>query len=65
MFSTLRAEMSRKNVTCKNLAELFEMTPQTISFKMNGKSGFTLDEAKKIKDFLGVEMSIDELFEKE
>ena len=67
MYQTLKAEMARKNITNKSLATLLGKTEQTISFKMNGKNketGFTLDEASKIKDFLEVDMSLDELFEK-
>ena len=67
MYPTLRAEMARKNVTNKDLASLLGRTEQTISFKMNGKNidtGFTLDEAIKIRDYLDVTIPIDELFEK-
>ena len=65
MYPNLRAEMARKNVTLSWLADQIGMNVSTLSEKMNGKAKFTLDEAKKIKKALDVDLSIDELFEKE
>lgn len=64
MYSTLKAEMARKSVTIKNLAESLGKREATISNKINGKSDFTLSEAKEIKEILSVEMPLDELFNK-
>ena len=68
MYPTLRAEMARKNIMNKDIATLLGKTEQTISIKMNGKNietGFTLDEAIKIRDYLDVDIPLDELFVKE
>lgn len=65
MYSTLKAEMARKSVTIKNLADHLEKRVATISNKINGKSDFTVPEAVEIKRFLDVSMPIDELFKKE
>lgn len=65
MYNTLRAEMARKGITSSNIATVLKKTKSTISLKINGKNDFTLREAVKIRDFLGVDMSIDELFKEE
>lgn len=65
MYPNLRAEMARKNVTLSWLADQIKMHVSTLSEKMNGKANFSLDEAKKIKKALGVDLSIDDLFYKE
>lgn len=62
MYPNLRAELARKGWTNGKLAELLDMAPSNLSPKLNGKFDFTLSEARKIKNLLGVEMSIDELF---
>ena len=63
MYPNLRAEMARKSVTSNDIATALGVRPATISWKLNGKSDFSLAEAKKIKERLGVEMTLDELFE--
>lgn len=65
MYPNLRAEMARKNVTMEMLANHLGVRINTISDKMTGKiqSGFTFREAKLIKEFLGVDMPLEELFE--
>lgn len=67
MYPNLRAEMARKRVRNNDLAELLGLSPARISEKLNGnaKNGFSLDEAEKIRDFLGVVMPLEELFERE
>ena len=63
MFPTLQAEIARKGWAASYLAELVGMVPSNLSAKMKGKYGFSLEDAKKIKKALGVDMSIDQLFE--
>lgn len=63
MFSNLRAEMARKNITGQELAERIGITNGTFSQKFNGKSDFTLKEAKAIKEALGTDLTIEALFE--
>ena len=65
MYPNLRAELARKNMSIPQLAELTGIKTTTLYDKYNGRSDFTLDEAVKIRDCLGLDMSIDELFRKE
>lgn len=62
MFSNLRAEMARKNITGYELAEKIGITNGTFSQKFNGKNEFTLKEVKAIKEALDTDLSIDVLF---
>lgn len=64
MFPNLRAEMGRKNVDLTTLAEVLGITLQTVSRKFNGKSEWTYNEAIAIKNYLDVDMSVEELFSK-
>lgn len=70
MYPNVRAEMARKNLTQKDIVnELqkrgFTMVVPTFSQKMNKKFEFTFGEAIAIKDILGTEMSLEELFKTE
>ena len=64
MYPNIKAEMARRNITMKKLAEDLGMRLATLSDKMNGKYEFNLDEINRIKTAIGVDMSIDELFER-
>ena len=64
MYPNLRAEMARKNVTIAQVAAALGVQPATISRKMIGTNDFTLTELLAIKDFLKVEMPVEELFKK-
>ena len=64
MYANLRAEMARKRITIKSVAEHLGQGVATISNKINGKSDFTVPEAVEIKKFIAVDMPIDELFKK-
>ena len=65
MYPNLRAELARKDMSIPQLAELTGIKTTTLYDKYNGRSAFTLDEAVLIRDALGLDMSIDELFRKE
>ncbi len=65
MYPNLRAEMARKNINLVALAKMIGMAQTTMYDKFNGRSVFDLDEADAIKDALGVNMSIDDLFAKD
>lgn len=65
MYPNLRAEMARAGVSGAEVAKMLGITAGTFSQKSNGKNEFSLDEAKTIKDMLGVDMPLDELFAKE
>lgn len=62
MYSNLKAEMARNNVTSKDVAIALGKSPSAISAKMTGNANFTLDEAVRIKQLLRVDLPIDELF---
>lgn len=65
MYPNLLAEMARRKITAKELAEKLGVTPTTMSWKLNGKSTFTLEEASQIKVILGTDVLIEELFQSE
>ena len=65
LFPNLRAELARKGMSIPQLADLTGIKTTTLYDKFNGRSAFTLDEAVLIRDALGLDMSIDELFRKE
>ena len=65
MYSNLRAEVVRRNLKLSDVAKKVGLTRTGMSQRMNGKINFTFDEAKKIKSVLGVDMTLEELFEEE
>lgn len=63
MFPNLRAEMARYNIKTKDVAELLDVTPKTMSTKMNSNKGeFTRTEMYKIKTQFFSEFTLDYLF---
>ena len=64
MYSNLKAEMARRDVTITEIAKVLRVRIGTVSVKMR-KGKFTLAEAVKIKKYLGVDMPLEELFEVE
>ena len=62
MYQNLRAELARKGLTLTDVANELGVRLATISDKMNGKYPITLNEAKKIKRFLNVDLPLEELF---
>ena len=65
MYPNLRAELARKNLNITQLAELTGIKITTLYDKFNERTAFTLDEAVLIRDSLHLNMSIDELFQRE
>lgn len=64
MYSNVKAELARKNKTMVDLSFDCGIKYQTLVNKINGKQPLTLEEASRIKSALGVEIPIEELFEK-
>lgn len=62
MYPNLRAEMARKGLSIEKLAELLGITRGTLTAKLAGKRGFSLEEARMIRKILEVQMEYDELF---
>lgn len=67
MYIQLLAVMKAKKITSIQIASLLECRPATISEKLNGvvASGFTFDEAAKIKKVFFPEYDYDYLFARE
>lgn len=64
MFPNLRAEMARKDINLSMLSELTNIPLQRLSGKLSGMRKLTFAEAVLIKDKLGVDMPLEELFER-
>lgn len=50
MFNNLKAEMTRRGVSKKQLAQKLNMSEWTLNRKLNGLSQFTLADMSKIKE---------------
>ena len=50
MFANLRAEMKRHGKTNKDVGKILNISANSVSFKLNGRSPFTLDEIRKLAD---------------
>lgn len=62
MYANVKAEMARKNMTIVDLSNATGIRYQTLADKIRGDSILTVDEALKIKQAIGVDMPIEELF---
>ena len=67
MYPEVRAEMARKNITLKMMAQddRSRCTISTLSLKLNGKASLLFSEACAIKAILKSELPSEELFEPE
>ena len=63
MYRNVDAELKRKGMTRGDLAKKLKSAPSTLSLKFSGKSSITLDEAKRIKEILEVDIPLEILFE--
>lgn len=63
MFSNLRAEMARKQITIIKISELLGVNRDTVSRKLSGKSPLFLNEALLINKELFPNKKITYLFE--
>ena len=64
-YPNLRAEIARRGMTVTSFAQKCGIPVATFHDKINDKSSFTLEEARNIRNTLGADMTIDDLFEKE
>lgn len=62
MFPNLEAEMARSKITQLQMAEMLQVTPTTLSFKLNGKSSLSLKECVLIKQLMFPDKTLDYLF---
>ena len=60
MYNKLKGLMTEKDVTQQELAKKLKMSVSTLNFKINGKSDFTIKEARKIS--LLLEKPMEEIF---
>ncbi len=65
MYPNLEAEIARKGLIKKEIAEQLDYRLATLYDKLNRKTKFTLDEALEIRDEFFPEMEIEYLFEYE
>ena len=62
MFPNLEAEMARSKITQLQMAEMLQVTPTTLSFKLNGKSSLSLKECVLIILLMFPDKTVDYLF---
>lgn len=62
MFPNLEAEMARKIYTRVLLAKEMNVSPNTITKKLNGSAPIYLKECLEIKNILNVKMPLEKLF---
>lgn len=60
MYSRLKGLMVERSITQQDLAQILEISVSTLNFKINGKSDFTIVEAKKVSKIL--EKGIEDIF---
>ena len=65
VYPVLSAELIRQKVSYAKLGELLGYSHATISKRMHGSPEFTPEQQAAIKKFLGVDMSVEELFRRQ
>ena len=66
-----KAEIARSGLTYNEILERgkkdgrLDCTISTLSLKINGKAEFTLNESMALKDIIGTDLSLSELFKSE
>ncbi|CUU50940.1 MULTISPECIES: helix-turn-helix transcriptional regulator [Clostridium] len=60
MYSKLKGLMVEKRITQQKLAEVLKITGSALNYKINGKSDFSVTEAKLVSTFFG--KTIEEIF---
>lgn len=65
MFKNLKAEMIRKGINAKKIAEKLKISESAIFSKLAGKTEFTLREAFEIHNEIFPEIPLNILFEKD
>lgn len=61
MFRKLKSLLIINGMTQQDLANVLSLSTSALNLKINGKSEFTLTEAKRISDYF--KMSIEDVFE--
>jgi putative transcriptional regulator len=60
MYSKLKGILVEKNITQQELAQILQISVSALNFKINGKSDFSVTEAKRVSNIL--EKTIEEIF---
>ena len=53
MYSKLKGLMVEKRITQQELAQILKITASALNFKINGRSDFSVTEAKLVSSFFG------------
>lgn len=70
-YPNLKAEIARSGLTYNDILERgkkdgrLDCTISTLSLKINGKAEFTLKESLALKDIIGTDLPLNELFKSE
>lgn len=62
MFPNLEAELARKKITRNALAKALDVSPNTVTRKLNGETPIYLEECLQIKQILNVQIPVEKLF---
>lgn len=62
MYRVLIGKMAENNISRKALAEEMNVTEKSVGAWINGTVNMTLIQAKRVRDFVAPEMSLDELY---
>lgn len=60
MYSRLKGLLVEKRITQQELAQMLNITASALNFKINGRSDFSVTEAKLVSSFFG--KTIEEIF---
>lgn len=60
MYSKLKGLMVEKRITQQELAQILKITTSALNFKINGRSDFSVTEAKVVSSLFG--KTIEEIF---
>ena len=64
VYPVLAAELQKRKITHKKIGEALHLGKSSIGFKMRGKVGFSDEQKAAIRDFLGIDMPLEELFKR-
>lgn len=62
MYGNLKAEMGRNDVTVMSIAKLLGISRDTVSYKLNGCTSFSIEQAFAIKSTFFPTLPIEYLF---
>ena len=63
-YPALKAALECQKISIKKLAEHLDLTSSSVTRKLQGKVGFSDEQKAAIRDFLGIDMPLEELFKR-